>query len=85
MKFSKLRSPLGPIPGETISVYGRGLPSNRGISRRGSVTAVLKLEIPKKQSRSMKNKIKQIRDEMDKELPSLEDRISNDAKSRRRK
>ena len=80
----KIKVPSGSLPGETISVHGRGLPSNRGISRRGSVTAVLKLEIPKKQSRSMKNKIKQIRDEMEKELPSLEDRISNDAKSRRR-
>ena len=80
----KIKIPPGSIPGETISIPGRGLPSNRGRSRRGSVTAVLKLAVPKKQSRSMKKKIKEIRDEIELELPPLEDRITSDAKSRRR-
>ncbi len=81
----KIKVPAASSPGETISIVGRGLPSNSTRSKRGSVTAVLKLEIPNKQSRSMKNKIKQIRDEMEGELPSLEDRIRKDASLRRRK
>ncbi len=80
----KIKIPPGSSPGETISIRGRGLPSYRAPTRRGSVTVVLKLELPSKQSRSMKKKISEIRDEMEGELPSLEDRIRNDAKLRRR-
>ena len=75
--------PAGSSPGETISIPGRGLPSNRSKTRRGSVTAVLKLQLPTKQSRSMTKKIKEIRDQMEKELPPLEKRIRDEASSRR--
>jgi len=80
----KIKVPAGSSPGNTITIPGRGLPSNRSRSRRGSVTAVLKLEIPSKQSRSMKKKIKEIRDEMEDELPTLEDRLRNHTNLRRR-
>ncbi len=81
----RIKVPPGSSPGETISIRGRGLPSYRYPTRRGSVTAVLKLELPRKQSRSMKKKISEIRDEMEGELPPLEERIRSDAILRRRK
>ncbi len=80
----RIKVPPGSRPGETISILGRGLPSSSQSSRRGNVTAVLKLEVPKKTSRSIRKKIKELREEMEGELLPVEDRMSNEANFRRR-
>jgi len=79
----RIKVPQGSNPGETISIPGRGLPSNRSGSRRGSVTAVLKLQSPKKTSKGLKKKIVEIREELEDSIPPIEDRIREEAKSRR--
>ena len=84
-KSLRIKVPQGSTPGETIPIRDRGLPRSRGRSGRGTVTAVLKLEVPRKPSRSMLKKIKEIRDEMEGELKPLEDRIRDEAKTRRKR
>ena len=83
-KNLKISVPPGSKPGETILIPDRGLPSHRGGAIRGSVTAVLKLAMPKKTSRKMSKKIRELRDEMEGELNALEDRILFEAEKRRR-
>jgi len=78
-----IKVPPGSNPGETITIRGRGLPHSRNTSVRGSVTVVLRLILPPNETRSLKNKIKEIRDELDSLLPPIEERILEEAKSRR--
>jgi len=59
------------------------LPFNGNYSRRGSVTVVLRLQSPKKPTRSLKNKIKEIRAELEESIPPIEERIREEANSRR--
>jgi molecular chaperone DnaJ len=80
----KIKVPAGSSPGETLTIPGRGLPNPRNPKRRGSVTAVLKLEMPKKASRSSRKAISDFREDMESELPELEDRIRHEADVRRR-
>ena len=75
--------PPGSNPGETISISGRGLPSNRGRNRRGSVTVVLRLQSPKKMSKKLKKKIEDIRAEIEDSIPPTLERIRDEARSRR--
>ncbi len=79
----RIKVPPGSKPGETITITGRGLPRPKANSMRGSVTAVLKLEVPRKSTRSMRKRLIEIRDEMEGELDDLEDRIKKEARSRR--
>ena len=79
----EIKIPAGSSPGETVTIRGRGLPRSMQGSSRGSVTAVLKLLLPRKSSRSMRKKIAELREDMEKELPPLEERIRNEAESRR--
>ena len=78
-----IKVPPSSNPGETITIRGRGLPINSNTSRRGSVTVVLRLQSPKKTSRSLKKKIKEIRAELEESIPPIEDRIREEADSRR--
>jgi hypothetical protein len=55
--------------------------SSRG---RGSVTVLLKLDMPKKISRSLKNKLKELKSDISNPI-SLEDSIIQEAKNRRGK
>jgi molecular chaperone DnaJ len=80
----RIKVPSGSKPGETITISGRGLPRPRANSRRGSVTVVLKLEVPRKTSRTMRKRLNEMRDDMEDELDVLEDRIKKEAMSRRR-
>jgi molecular chaperone DnaJ len=80
----RIKVPPGSKPGETITISGRGLPRPRANSRRGSVTVVLKLEVPRKPSRTMRKRLNEMRDDMESELDGLEDRIKKEAVSRRR-
>ena len=79
----KIKVPPSSNPGETITIHGRGLPFNGNSSRRGSVTVVLRLQSPKKTTRSLKNKIKEIRAELEESIPPIEERIREEANSRR--
>ena len=78
-----IQVPAGSNPGETISIPGRGLPSNRGRNRRGSVTVVLRLQSPKKMSKKLRKKIEDIRADMEDSIPPIVDRIREEARSRR--
>jgi molecular chaperone DnaJ len=75
--------PAGSNPGETITIPGRGLPSNVGKSNRGSVTVVLRLQSPKNPSRKLKKKIDEIRAELEASIPTVEERIRDEARLRR--
>ena len=79
----RIAIPPGSNPGETISIPGRGLPYNNQGSRRGSVTVVLRLLSPTKPSKKLKKKIDEIRMELEDAIPSVEDRIRDEARSRR--
>ena len=79
----RIKIPPGSKPGQTISVKGRGLPSNRVRSGRGSIMVLLKLDIPKKISRSFKKKLIDIKEEMSYSNEELEEKIRKEAKSRR--
>ena len=79
----RIKVPPSSNPGETITIHGRGLPLNANTSRRGSVTVVLRLQSPKKATRSLKNKIKEIRAELEDSIPPIEERIREEANSRR--
>jgi len=82
-KNLRIKVPPSSNPGETITIHGRGLPLNANSSRRGSVTVVLRLQSPKKTTRSLKNKIKEIRAELEESIPPIEERIREEANSRR--
>ena len=75
--------PPGSNPGETISIPERGLPYKNRRSRRGSVTVVLRLISPTKFPSNLKNKIEEIRIELEDSIPPVEARIRDEAKSRR--
>ncbi len=79
----RIAIPPGSNPGETISIPGRGLPYNNQGSRRGSVTVVLRLLSPTKPSKKLKKKIDEIRMELEDAIPSIEDRIRDEARYRR--
>ena len=79
-----IKVPAGSIPGETITIHGRGLPNPRSSKRRGDVTVVLKLELPKKPSSSTTKSIRALREQMESELPNLENRVREEASKRRK-
>ena len=59
------------------------MPSNRVRSGRGSIMVLLKLDIPKKISRTFKKKLIDIKEEMSYSNEELEEKIRKEAKSRR--
>ena len=75
--------PANSKPGETISIPSRGLPIPMNNSVRGSITVVLKLEMPNKFSNSIKKKLKLISKDLDSEISPVENRIEEEAKRRR--
>ena len=79
----KIKIPPGSKPSETISIKGRGLPSNRTRNRRGSIMVLLKLDMPGKISRNFKKKLNEIRDEMIYSNEELVEKIRKEARSRR--
>ena len=78
----KIKVPAGSNPGDTINLPRRGLPDGR--RGRGSVTVLLKLDMPKKVSRSLKKSLDSLRDEIGTDFVSLEDSIRDEANRRRR-
>ena len=83
-KELQIKIPPNSKPGDTIALPRRGLPHMRSSRGRGSVTVLLKLDIPKKISRSLKNKLKELKSDISNPL-SLEDSIIEEAKNRRGK
>ena len=78
----RIKVPAGSNPGDTINLSGRGLPGRRG---RGSVTVLLKLDMPKKISRSLRKSLDSLKDEIGTDFDSLEDSIKDEAQRRRRR
>jgi len=80
----KIKVPSGSKPGDTISLKGRGLPTQRNRTGKGSVMVLLKLDIPSKISRSLKKKLLDIKDDINFSDQELKNKITEEAKSRRR-
>ena len=80
----KVKVPSGSIPGQTLSLKGRGLPNQRSRNGRGSVMVLLKLDIPVKISRDLKKKLLDIKDNLNYSDEELKTKIRDEAKSRRR-
>ena len=79
-----IKVPAGSNPGETITIPGRGLPGGRGRRGRGSVTVLLKLDMPRKVARSLKQSLEEMRDDIGTDMESLLDSIRFEADNRRR-
>tara|TARA_B100001287_G_scaffold275088_1_gene281905 strand:+ start:205 stop:1323 length:1119 start_codon:yes stop_codon:yes gene_type:complete len=76
----KINVPKMTNSGETIEIRGKGLPRIRG-SGRGDVVALVKLEMPKKVSKSELKQLESTRHNYNDE--ELQQRIKQDAKKRR--
>ena len=79
-----IKVPAGSNPGETITIPGRGLPGGRGRRGRGSVTVLLRLDMPRKVPRSLKKSLEEMRDDIGTDMESLLDSIRFEADNRRR-
>ena len=78
-KILKIKVPTMSKPGDTITIQGRGLPHMRSSRGRGSVTVLLKLEIPNKISKTLKNKLVKLRDDIKVSSTTLEESITEEA------
>ena len=78
----RIKVPAGSNPGDTINLPGRGLPGGR--RGRGSVTVLLKLDMPKKVSKSLRKSLDSLKDEIGTDFDSLEDSMKDEAQRRRR-
>jgi len=83
-KDLQIKIPPNSKPGDTIALPRRGLPHMRSSRGRGSVTVLLKLDMPKKVSRSLKNKLKELKPDIS-NSDSLEESIIQEANKRRGK
>ena len=79
-----IKVPAGSNPGETITIPGRGLPGGRGRRGRGSVTVLLKLDMPRRVARALKKSLEEMRDDIGTDMESLLDSIRFEADNRRR-
>ena len=61
----KIKIPSGSMPGETITVKGRGFPNSRRRGQRGDVTIVLRLKSPPRLSRAAKKALEDLRSHID--------------------
>lgn len=61
----KIKIPSGSMPGETITVKGRGFPNSRRRGQRGDVTIVLRLKSPPRLSRATKKALEDLRSHID--------------------
>ena len=82
-KNLKIKVPPLSKPGDTISIHSRGLPSMRSSRGRGSVTVLLKLDVPRKISKSLKKQLINLRENITNQSSTLEDSIINEANKRR--
>jgi hypothetical protein len=59
-------------------------PGGRGRRGRGSVTVLLKLDMPRKVPRSLKKTLEGMREEIGTDIDSIQDSIMSEANKRRR-
>ena len=78
----KIKVPTGSMPGDTVSIKGRGFPNNRR-SGRGDVTVVLRLKSTGKISRKAKKALEELRVLIDDGKETHESAV-DEAKRRRR-
>ena len=78
----KIKVPKGSMPGDTVSIKGRGFPNNRR-SGRGDVTVVLRLKSTGKISRKAKKALEELRGLLDDGKETHESAV-DEAKRRRR-
>ena len=83
-KSLSIKVPAGSKPGETLTIADRGLPGARGRRGRGSVTVLLKLDMPGRVSRGLRKSLEGMRDQIGTDMDSLQDRIRDEARGRRR-
>jgi len=81
-KAIKIVIPAGSKPSETIIVSGRGMARRRGRGR-GDVTVLLKLFVPSKITRNMKQTLETLRDDFGLPVDNIEKSVREEAKSRR--
>ena len=77
----KIKVPSGTNSGDTITIYGRGLPSSRGVGR-GDVVILCKLFMPTKLDKSTKRELENLRDSLNGKSDII-DKIIDDAEERR--
>jgi molecular chaperone DnaJ len=83
-KSLSIKVPAGSKPGETLTIADRGLPGARGRRGRGSVTVLLKLDMPGRVPRGLRKSLEGMRDQIGTDMDSLQDRIRDEARGRRR-
>ena len=76
-----IKVPAGTNSGDTITIFGRGLPSSRGAGR-GDVVVLCKLFMPKKIDKATKKTLETIRDSLNGSKDII-DKIIDDAEDRR--
>jgi DnaJ-class molecular chaperone len=79
----KIKIPSGSMPGDTITVKGRGFPNSRRRGKRGDVTIVLRLKSPPRLSRAAKKALEDLRSHID-DGANPEDSARDEAKRRRK-
>jgi molecular chaperone DnaJ len=79
----KIKIPSGSMPGETITVKGRGFPNSRRRGQRGDVTIVLRLKSPPRLSRAAKKALEDLRSHID-DGATPEESARDDAERRRK-
>tara|TARA_B110000495_G_C22387089_1_gene249286 strand:- start:51 stop:479 length:429 start_codon:yes stop_codon:yes gene_type:complete len=77
-----IKVPPGTNSGDTITISGRGLPSNRGVGR-GDVVVLCKLHMPKKFDKGTKKSLDELRSKLN-GSGDIVDKIIEDADERRR-
>ena len=79
----KVKIPSGSMPGDTITVKGRGFPNTRGRRQRGDVTIVLRLKSTPRLSRAAKKALEDLRSHID-DGATPEESARYEAKQRRK-
>ncbi len=82
-KNLKIKIPSQSRPGDTITIHGRGLPHMRSSRGKGSVTILLKLEMPDKITKNIKKQLIKLREDITNQSSTLESRITEEANKRR--
>lgn len=81
-KDLKIVVPEGSAPGETIAIHGRGFP-RRGGRGRGDITVLLKLHVPKKLSKDVKEQIEGLRGDIGVDSEAILGLVKDEANRRR--
>ena len=75
--------PAGSRPGDTLLISRRGLPHRRGRGQ-GDITVLLKMHVPQKPSKKIKEQVEALRDELSIPKDDVEEEVRREAQERRR-